>query len=126
MGGGSGRWVAYSGGLGLGLAAGAGEEEGLAVGGEAGLGDAFFGVEGVDQGAVGGGEEGGVPGALGLASSHDEVGAAGVPGEGFHEAGAVLAVADLVEALALEPIPALPSHFAVAGHGVAHGAHAAA
>src|SRR6185295_9438134 len=76
--------------------------------------------------AVCGGKNGGVPGALRLASGHDEVRAVWVPGHGFHEAGPVLALFDLVHSLAVSPIPALPGHLTVAGHRISHGTHAAA
>src|SRR5438046_5465541 len=76
--------------------------------------------------AVGGGKYGGVPSALRLASGHDKVRAVRVPRHGFHEAGTVLALFDLINALAVLPIPALPGHLAVAGHRVRHGPHATA
>src|SRR6266850_8465820 len=79
----------------------------------------------MDEVAVGGGKYGGVPGALRLASGHDEVRAVRGPRHGFHEAGPVLAIFDLVNALAIPPIPALPGHLPVAGHGISHRAHAA-
>src|SRR5439155_8350156 len=71
-----------------------------------------------------GGKYGGVPGALRLASGHHEVGAIWTPGHSFHKAGAVLALFDLVEALAFPPIPTLPGHLAVAGHRINHRTHA--
>src|SRR5258708_4714757 len=49
-----------------------------------------------------------------------------VPGHGFHEAGPMLTLLDLVNALAVPPIPALPGHLPIAGHRISHGTHAAA
>src|SRR5437016_3875151 len=49
-----------------------------------------------------------------------------VPGHSFHEAGPMLTLFDLVNALTVPPIPALPGHLAVAGHRVSHRTHTAA
>src|ERR1043166_4665072 len=63
--------------LALRLADGAGEDEGIAIRRESRLRDAFPGVDRMDEVAVSGGKQGGVPGALRLASGHDEMGAVG-------------------------------------------------
>src|SRR5262245_47787547 len=70
-------------------------------------------------------KNGSIPGALRLASSHDEVLTAWLPGDRFHEAGALLGLLDLVNALSLSPVPALPGHLSIAGHGIGHRPHAA-
>src|SRR6185436_17036265 len=80
----------------------------------------------MDEIAVGGGEDRGVPIALRLAAGHDEVLAAGLPRHGFDETRTTLVFFDLINALALPPVPTLPGHLAVARHRVRHRSHAAA
>src|ERR1043166_3495759 len=77
------------------LAIGARKDEWLPIRREAGVSDAFLGIQRMHEAAVGGGKQGGVPGALRLASGHDGMPARGVPGTGFHEAGPVLPLLDL-------------------------------
>src|SRR5687767_3762760 len=107
--------------LALRLAGGAGNDERLAVCGESRLRDPLTGIDGMHEAAVCGGEKRGVPCALRLAAGHHKMRALRMPRHGFHKPGAVLAVFDLIDALWRRrlPVPALPCHLAIAGHGIA-------
>ena len=107
------------------LLAGFGEEEPLAVGAEAGVGDAVLGVDAEEIATAGRFEERKVPGALEQPAGHDEMLPIRVEGQGLHQPLPALSLVGLIELLAGLPIEGLPPLNSVARHGIAHRTHAA-
>ena len=107
------------------LLAGLGQEQSLAVGAEAGVGDAVLGVDAEEVTTAGRFEECEVPSALEQAAGHDEVLPIRVEGQGLHQPLPALSLMGLIELFAGLPIEGLPPLDPVARHGIAHRTHAA-
>ena len=90
------------------------------------MGDSFLRVDGMNQISIHRGEQSRVPRTLRLAARHHEVRPVGMPRETFHETIAGLSLFDLIDHLSFPPVPALPCHLPIAGHGILHRSHAAA
>ena len=102
-----------------------GQEEPLAVGAEAGVGDAVLGVDAEEIATAGRFEKREIPGALEQAAGHDEVLPIRVEGQGLHQPLPALSLMGLIELLAGLPLEGLPPLNSVARHGIAHRSHAA-
>ena len=97
----------------------------MAVGAEAGVGDAVLGVDAEEVTTAGRFEEREVPGALKQPAGHDEALPIRVEGQGLHQPLPALSLMGLIELFAGLPIAGLPPLDPVARHGIAHRTHAA-